>query len=126
MSIVTLELPLGRRPKRVYQDIRTKMVEWLTDHVGPMTEPFLSYNRLNEEDEFLLLHNAYMETVGDSWEYCDNVLVIGAMSGEQWRIFHLSVAERPPDSLGGLLFKHQFAVHLDDELLAVQFKLSCL
>jgi hypothetical protein len=111
-------MPLGRRPKKVYKDIRANMVEWLEDHIGPTTEPFLSYSHLCEEDEFTLLRNAYVETVGDTWEHMETLYVIGATSGERWRLFQVS-------ALPGSLFKHQFAVYIEDELLAIQFKLAC-
>jgi hypothetical protein len=126
MSIVTLDLPLGRRPKSVYQDIRVKMVDWLEVHVGPVTEPFLSYNLLVEEEEFLLLRNAYLETVGNTWDYWDQSIVVGATSGEQWRLFHVRALTSSLDMTGGMQFRHQFGVYLEDEMLAMQFKLACL
>jgi hypothetical protein len=75
---------------------------------------------------FLLLRNSYLETVGNTWDYWEQTIAVGATSGEQWRLFHARACPALLDMKGGMLFRHQFAVYLENELLAVQFKLACL
>lgn len=118
MSIVRYSIPLGDRPAIGTRD---RLVSWLEEHVGPITQALVFYERYERmNDEFFFVQQDYYETCG-LHEYFGGIYKIGLIVGEGWCFYQLQI-----ELQGFVRFSYQYVVKIDDELLAMQYKLACL
>jgi len=80
---------------------------------------------VNRSATFGKILNEYHTVIGTDWEYSGYIDRIVVTRAEYWSIWQLTADTNP--MLGQVDNKvYQYAVYMVDEILAVQFKLSCL
>jgi len=123
MPVISYNLPSGTLP---IQGTRNRFIDWLVEHVGPVKERAIMYSQgVNRSATFGKILNEYHTVIGTDWEYSGYIDRIVVTRAEYWSIWQLTADTNP--MLGQVDNKvYQYAVYMVDEILAVQFKLSCL
>jgi len=123
MPVIAHNLPLGTLP---IQGTRHRFIAWMEEHVGPVKERAVLYSDgVSRSEIFGNILNEYETVIGTDWEYSSYIDRIIVTRAEDWSLWQLT-ADR--GSMRGQVNQqvYQYAVYMVDEILAVQFKLSCL
>jgi hypothetical protein len=125
MPVVSYNLPLDTVP---IQGTRARFLAWLVEHVGPVNELGVMYTLGYAEAEvFANILNEYLTVIGLGWPYRDTIDRIVVTRGENWSMWQLTADRHKwPVAPTANQEVYQYAVYIEDEILAMQFKLSCL
>jgi len=121
MPVISYNLPSG-----TYQitGTRDKFVAWLKDHVCATSDEGVLYT-LNARDRpiFIQVLKEYDDVIGTDWSCRKHINRMIVVRAEKWSLWQMTAQTR---SINGYHQSYQYAVYIEDEMLAVQFKLSCL
>jgi hypothetical protein len=106
---------------------RDRLTAWLEEHVGPISHEAVQYNKHLDSSDYQFfdqLLNEYKALAGTEWLYLKDIKRMIIVRAETWSLWQMTAHT---GSFANISFSAaQFAIYIEDEQLAVQFKLSCL
>jgi hypothetical protein len=121
MPVISYNLPNGISPS---SGTMAGFVTWLDEHVSPVTMYCHQYN-LNVTDRtvFNEVLKEYETVIGTDWQCRHHINRMLVVRAEKWSLWQMTAQSR---RFNGYNQSYQYAVYIEDEILALQFKLSCL
>jgi hypothetical protein len=123
MPVVTHILPIGPAP---LDSIRNEFVTWLEENVSSDSTRDVAYTvKVTTSTMFAQVLKEYTTAIGTDWpdtkrKRINRIMVVRSDIWTLWQVTALV------PGVTGYYQAHQYAVYIEDEILALQFKLSCL
>ena len=121
MPVISYNVPNGTLPT---MGTRNKLVAWLEDHVCSVNQNSVIYI-LGATDHTVYTQalKEYDDVIGTDWSCRKHINRMIVVRADKWSLWLVTAQTR---SINGYHQSYQYAVYIEDEMLAVQFKLSCL